>query len=45
MTEQPESIPLSTVEAEEDTDADSIAPFIAVGIVLFLAAIWWLRRR
>ncbi|WP_238717418.1 COG1361 S-layer family protein [Natronorubrum halophilum] len=45
MIEQPESIPLSIVEAEEDTDADSIAPFVAVGIVLLLAAIWWLRRR
>lgn len=44
-TEEPEWIPLSIVETEEETDADSVAPFVAVGIVLILAGIWWLRRR
>ena len=44
-TEEPEWIPLSIVETEEETDTDSVAPFVAVGIVLILAGIWWLRKR
>ncbi|WP_276256194.1 hypothetical protein [Halomontanus rarus] len=37
---EPIPVPVTTVDAEEDTDVDSVAPFVAVVLVFVLAAIW-----
>ncbi|WP_254761840.1 COG1361 S-layer family protein [Natrinema marinum] len=41
----PEPVPVSIVESDEEADVDSVAPFAVVAVVLVLAAVWWLRRR
>lgn len=41
----PMPLPVSIVDAEEEADVDSLAPFAFVGVVLILAAVWWIRRR
>ncbi|SFS87733.1 COG1361 S-layer family protein [Halostagnicola kamekurae] len=41
----PVQVPVAIVEEDDDADVDSVGPFIAVGLVLVLAAIWWVRRR
>ncbi|WP_254525068.1 COG1361 S-layer family protein [Natrinema caseinilyticum] len=41
----PMAIPVSIADTNEETDVDSLAPFALVGVVLLLAAVWWIRRR
>ena len=41
----PVQLPVTIVEADEDTEIDSVAPFAVVAVVFALAAIWWFRRR
>ncbi|WP_126664331.1 COG1361 S-layer family protein [Haloterrigena salifodinae] len=41
----PVQIPVSIAETDENTDVDSVAPFLAVAVVFVLAAIWWYQRR
>lgn len=41
----PVSVPVDVADADDETDADSVAPFVAVALVLVLAAVWWFRRR
>ncbi len=44
ITAEPTPVAVRIVE-EEDGGAESLAPFVAVGAVLALAAVWWWRRR
>ncbi|WP_256393722.1 COG1361 S-layer family protein [Natronoarchaeum rubrum] len=41
----PVSVPVDVADADDETDVDSVAPFVAVALVLAIATVWWFRRR
>ncbi len=44
-TTGPKLVPVTITEDEDETDVDTLLPFVVVGLVLVLAAVWWFRRR